>query len=253
MYEDDIGAAEAESEIQNALMMAADATESCSLEDRYSALAMAEETAAEYGLMYVLPKYYELAAYRKLKAASCSNGPKFSVVHEADVSLHHLLHSPAWPLAPSIRAGQFKGMPCALKLVNLQRQPLSAAQLWHEIYMLRNPLQDLQGQAVPKLVGFGIIKGKGLAFMSTELLGPALSELPEPEAARHAPEAEAALAALHSNRVQHGDVHLGNFLLRHSGMEAPGNRDAVSLIDFSHSACSLQRQAVASNAVWKEA
>ncbi|KAK9864751.1 hypothetical protein WJX84_008086 [Apatococcus fuscideae] len=150
---------------QSGSSLCSDATESCSLEDRYSALAMAEETAAEYGLMYVLPKYYELAAYRKLKAASCSNGPKFSVVHEADVSLHHLLHSPAWPLAPSIRAGQFKGMPCALKLVNLQRQPLSAAQLWHEIYMLRNPLQDLQGQAVPKLVGFGIIKGKGLAFM----------------------------------------------------------------------------------------
>lgn len=57
MSGDDGGAAEAEYQIQNALAMAQEAAESFDLEDRYSALALAEETAAEHGLMYVLPKY----------------------------------------------------------------------------------------------------------------------------------------------------------------------------------------------------
>ena len=50
-------AAEAEHEILNALTMAQEAAEYSDLEDRYSALALAEEAATEHGLMYVLPKY----------------------------------------------------------------------------------------------------------------------------------------------------------------------------------------------------
>lgn len=57
MHDEDGGAAEAEHEIQNALAMAQEAAESSDLEGRYSALALAEEAATEYGLMYVLPKY----------------------------------------------------------------------------------------------------------------------------------------------------------------------------------------------------
>lgn len=36
------------------------------------------------------------------------------------------------------------GAPCAFKLINLRKQPLSAAQLWHEVFMLQGPLRALQ-------------------------------------------------------------------------------------------------------------
>ena len=93
----------------------------------------------------------------------------------------------------------------------------------------------MQGHAVPKLIGFGIIKGKGLAFMASELLGPALSEMSGTEVTRHAPAAEGALAALHSLGVLHGDAHPGNCLLREDCMESAGSQSLVALIDFSHS------------------
>ena len=60
MFAEDNAADEAEHEIQNALMMAAEADQPCDLEGRYSALTLAEEIAAEYGLTYVLPKYCTL-------------------------------------------------------------------------------------------------------------------------------------------------------------------------------------------------
>ena len=93
----------------------------------------------------------------------------------------------------------------------------------------------MQGHAVPKLIGFGIIKGKGLAFMASELLGPALSEMSEIEIAGHAPAAEGALAALHSLGVLHGDAHPGNCLLRKNGMDSACSQSPVAFIDFSHS------------------
>ena len=92
-----------------------------------------------------------------------------------------------------------------------------------------------QGQAVPELIGFGIIKGKGLAFMATELLGSSLSELPHQEISRHAPHAESALTNVHSLGILHGDAHPGNCLLREEGAQAGGSHSSMALIDFSHS------------------
>lgn len=107
----------------------------------------------------------------------------------------------------------------------------------------------MQGQAVPKLIGFGIIKAKGLAFMATELLGSSLSELPHQEVSRHAPQAEAALAQFQSLGILHGDAHPGNCLLREKGTQLSEVHSSVALIDFSHSLMTPSSPAVLSSEV----
>lgn len=107
----------------------------------------------------------------------------------------------------------------------------------------------MQGQAVPELIGFGVIKGKGLAFMATELLGSSLSELPQQDISRHTSQAEAALKKVQSLGILHGDAHPGNCLLREEDSQAASAHSSVALIDFSHSLMTPSSPAVLSSEV----
>ncbi|KAK9861117.1 hypothetical protein WJX84_001718 [Apatococcus fuscideae] len=177
-YDEYEEASEAAEAIEEAFQVAEEAAQTSDLADRYLALSQAEEIASEHSLMHLLPDHRDLAEYRRLRSAEWPDQTAFSEAAPTGLSFRRWLHKPASQFAPAVRSGHLMGAPCAFKLINLRKQPLSAAQLWHEVFMLQGPLRALQGVAVPKLIGYGIIKGRSTAFMASELLGPSLDKIP---------------------------------------------------------------------------
>lgn len=124
--------------------------------------------------------------------------------------------------------------------------------LLHELDVYQGALADLQGVAVPHVLGYGVLElgsePEWQPFIVLPLLGPSLRDLEESEQPLLPEQGRAILAALdqlHGTGVLHGDVRLANIVLPLStgGNDSEGSVGSVGgdgrssqplFLDFSH-------------------
>lgn len=151
-------------------------------------------------------------------------------------------HNPDYPELFAVKVAQ----PCPDSKGSAASRGGAVRRLLHELDVYQGPLAGLQGVAVPRVLGYGVLElgsqSERRPFVALPLLGPSLHDATQPLLPEQEQAILAALDQLHCAGVLHGDVRSANIVLPPSdGGDGSDSSDRHSLhssqplwVDFSH-------------------